>query len=212
MGDKEQSKTQNSKLLVVATGNPGKLREMQANLANLGWELTLKPASLEVEETGNTFAANACLKASQVAQATGNWAIADDSGLQVDALNGAPGIYSARYGKTDEERISRLLRELGDEPNRQAQFVCAIAIARPDGAIALQAEGVCRGEILHAPRGTAGFGYDPIFYVPGYQMTFAEMTPELKREISHRGQAFKALLPLITEEGARGQGSGVRER
>lgn len=198
MGDREQSKIQNPKLLVVATGNPGKLREMQTNLANLGWELTLKPASLEVEETGDTFAANAGIKASQVAQATGNWAIADDSGLQVDALNGAPGIYSARYGKTDEERISRLLRELGDEPNRQAQFVCAIAIARPDGAISLQAEGVCRGEILHAPRGTAGFGYDPIFYVPGYQMTFAEMTPDLKREISHRGQAFKALLPLIT--------------
>lgn len=170
---------------------------MQAYLADLGWELTLKPASLEIEETGDTFAANACLKASQVAQATGNWAIADDSGLQVDALNGAPGVYSARYSKTDKERISRLLRELGDEPNRQAQFVCAVAIARPDGAIALQAEGICRGEILHAPRGTGGFGYDPIFYVPAHQMTFAEMTPELKREISHRGRAFQALLPQM---------------
>jgi XTP/dITP diphosphohydrolase len=185
------------KLLVVATGNPGKLQEMQAYLANLGWQLTLKPAELEIEETGDTFAANACLKASQVAQATGNWAIADDSGLQVDALNGAPGVYSARYGKTDKERITRLLGELGDEPNRQAQFVCAIAIARPDSAIALQAEGICRGEILHAPRGTAGFGYDPIFYVQAEQMTFAEMTAELKRKISHRGQAFQALLPQL---------------
>jgi XTP/dITP diphosphohydrolase len=192
-----KSKIQNPKLLVVATGNPGKLREMQAYLADFGWELTLKPADLEVEETGSTFAANAWLKASQVAKATGNWAIADDSGLQVDALDGVPGVYSARYGKTDAERISRLLEELGDEPNRQAQFVCAVAIASPDGVIVLQAEGICRGEILHTPRGAGGFGYDPIFYVPAYKMTFAEMTPELKREISHRGQAFQRLLPQL---------------
>ncbi|MBF2007336.1 RdgB/HAM1 family non-canonical purine NTP pyrophosphatase [Chlorogloeopsis fritschii PCC 9212] len=186
-----------TKLLVVATGNPGKLREMQAYLANSGWELTLKPEELEIEETGETFAANACLKASQVAQATGNWAIADDSGLEVDALNGVPGVYSARYGNTDTERIGRLLRELGDESNRQAQFVCAIAIARPDGAIVLQSEGICRGEILHAPRGNGGFGYDPIFYVPEKQMSFAEMTPELKRTISHRGKAFADLLQKL---------------
>ena len=199
MESNQKSKIKNQKLLVVATGNPGKLREMQAYLADLGWELTLKPASLEIEETGDTFAANACLKASQVAQATGNWAIADDSGLEVTALNGAPGIYSARYGKTDKERISRLLRELGDEPNRQAQFVCAVALASPDGAIAVQESGICPGEILHAPRGTGGFGYDPIFYVPTHQMTFAEMTPELKHSISHRAQAFKALLPQFRE-------------
>jgi len=183
--------------LVVATSNPGKLREMQAYLADLGWELTLKPEELEVEETGDTFAANACLKASQVALATGNWAIADDSGLQIDALGGAPGVYSARYGKTDSERIARVLRELKDEPNRQAQFACAVAIARPDGAIALQSEGVCRGEILESPRGNGGFGYDPIFYVPERQLTFAEMTPDLKRSISHRGKAIEALLPQM---------------
>lgn len=193
----QKSKINNQKLLVVATGNPGKLRELQVYLADLGWELTLKPPELEIEETGETFAANACLKASQVAQATGNWAIADDSGLQVDALNGVPGVYSARYGKTDKERILRLLRELGDEPNRQAQFVCAVAIARPDGAIALQGSGICRGEILDAPRGTGGFGYDSIFYVPAHQMTFAEMPPELKREVSHRGQALVAIVPQM---------------
>ncbi|MEH2302816.1 RdgB/HAM1 family non-canonical purine NTP pyrophosphatase [Nostoc sp.] len=184
-------------LLVVATGNPGKLREMQAYLENSGWELTLKPEELEIEETGETFAANACLKASQIAKATGNWAIADDSGLQVDALNGAPGVYSARYAKTDLERIARVLRELGNEVNRQAQFVCAIAIARPDGAIVLQSEGICRGEILHTPRGDDGFGYDPIFYVQELQLTFAEMTRELKGSISHRGKAFAALLPQL---------------
>ncbi|BAY13544.1 RdgB/HAM1 family non-canonical purine NTP pyrophosphatase [Calothrix sp. NIES-2098] len=186
-----------TKLLVVATGNPGKLREMQAYLANSGWELTLKPDELEIEETGDTFAANACLKASQIAQATGNWAIADDSGLQVDALNGAPGVYSARYGKTDSERIARVLNELGPEVNRQAQFVCVVAIASPDGKIVLQTEGICRGTILHAPRGNGGFGYDPIFYIPEKQLTFAEMTPQLKRSLSHRGKAFTALIPQL---------------
>jgi XTP/dITP diphosphohydrolase len=188
-----------TKLLVVATGNPGKLREMQAYLANSGWELKLKPEELEIEETGDTFAANACLKASQVAKATGNWAIADDSGLEVDALNGIPGVYSARYGTTDAERITRLLRELGDEVQRQAQFVCAVAIARPDGAIIIQSEGICRGEILYNPRGDGGFGYDPIFYIPEMQMTFAEMTPELKRSISHRGKAFASLLQKLPD-------------
>jgi XTP/dITP diphosphohydrolase len=188
-----------TKTLVVATGNPGKLRELQAYLANTGWELTLKPEELDIEETGDTFAANACLKASQVAQATNQWAIADDSGLQVDALNGVPGVYSARYGKSDSERIARLLRELGDQANRQAQFVCAVAIARPDGTIVLQSEGVCHGEILRTPRGTGGFGYDPIFYVPEKQLTFAEMSKELKGSISHRGKALTALVPQLEQ-------------
>lgn len=184
-------------LLVVATGNPGKLREMQAYLADSGWELTLKPPELDVEETGETFAANACLKASQVAIATNNWAIADDSGLEVDALNGAPGVYSARYGSSDADRIARLLRELGNNNQRGAQFVCAAAIARPDGTIALQAQGVCRGEILDAPRGNGGFGYDPVFYVPEQNLTFAEMIPEVKRSVSHRGKAFANLLQQL---------------
>jgi XTP/dITP diphosphohydrolase len=186
-----------SKLLVVATSNPGKLKEMQVYLQDLGWQLQLKPEELEIEETGDTFIANACLKASEVAKAIGEWSIADDSGLMVDALDGKPGIYSARYGKTDADRIDRLLTELGNEQNRQAKFVCAIAIARPDGTIALQVEGICRGEILHTPCGTGGFGYDPIFYVPAQQQTFAEMTPEIKRSHSHRGQAFQLLLPQI---------------
>ena len=191
------------KLLVVATGNPGKLRELQAYLANSGWELTLKPEEIEIEETGVTFAANAGLKASQVAQATGQWAIADDSGLQVDALNGAPGVYSARYGSSDSERIARLLRELGNAVDRQAQFVCAVAIARPDGTIALESEGICRGEILHTPRGEGGFGYDPVFYVPEKQLTFAEMSRELKGSISHRGRALSVIshqLSVISQE------------
>jgi XTP/dITP diphosphohydrolase len=185
--------------LVVATSNPGKLKEMQVYLTDptLPWKLVLKPEEIEIEETGSTFLENAILKASQVAQAMGEWAIADDSGLMVDALDGVPGIYSARYGASDVDRIQRLLKELGDNPNRHAQFVCAIAVAHPDGAIVLQTEGICRGEILSAPRGSGGFGYDPIFYVPDYQQTFAEMPSTLKDEVSHRGRAFQALLPHL---------------
>lgn len=197
-------------LLVVATSNPGKLTEMQAYLTDpsLPWELSLKPKALEIEETGTTFLENACLKASQVAKALGQWSIADDSGLMVNALNGAPGIYSARYADTDADRIARLLRELDHQPDspaggtashRQAQFVCAIALARPDGSIALHTEGICVGEIISAPRGSGGFGYDPIFYVPEAGMTFAEMPPELKHRVSHRGKAFEALLPQLKE-------------
>lgn len=183
------------KKLIVATGNPGKLKEMQEYLTGLDWQLELKPKELEIDETGSTFIENARLKASEVAKAVGEWAIADDSGLMVEALNGAPGIYSARYGKTDEERINRLLQELGDIENRQAKFVCAVAIARPDGSIALQTEGICPGEILRSPQGNGGFGYDPIFYVPQKQQTFAEMSSETKGKISHRGVAFEQLLP-----------------
>ena len=186
-----------SKILVVATGNPGKLQEMQAYLTSKNWQLQLKPDDLEIEETGTTFAANACLKASQIAIATGNYAIADDSGLEVAALNGAPGIYSARYANSDSERISRLLTELGDTANRQAQFVCAVAVSDPSGEIVLQSLGICPGEILYHPRGMGGFGYDPIFYVPAYQSTFAEMSKEVKHQISHRGQAFQALIPQL---------------
>jgi XTP/dITP diphosphohydrolase len=184
-------------VLVVATGNPGKLQEMQAYLTDPAWQLQLKPPEIDVEETGDTFLANACLKASEVAIATGHWAIADDSGLAVDALGGAPGIFSARYGATDPERISRLLAELGEKADRAAQFVCALAVASPDGKIQLQVEGICPGEILQAIQGDGGFGYDPIFYVPTEGMTFAQMPGDLKHRVSHRGRAFEQALPLL---------------
>jgi XTP/dITP diphosphohydrolase len=191
------------KELVVSTGNTGKLQEMQAYLADTGWSLSLKPADLDIEETGSTFAANASLKAQQTALATGKWSIADDSGLEVNALNGAPGIYSARYAATDAERIARILAELDgkNRPDRQARFVCAVAIARPDGQIADQFAGTCAGEILLAPTGSGGFGYDPIFYVPTVGMSFAEMPPAVKKQVSHRGRALAlahaSLLRLI---------------
>ncbi|USR91201.1 RdgB/HAM1 family non-canonical purine NTP pyrophosphatase [Phormidium yuhuli AB48] len=186
-------------ILIVATGNPGKLKEIQEYLEETNWELQLKPQDLEIEETGTTFAENARLKAVTVAQVTGQWAIADDSGLAVDALNGRPGIHSARYGSSDGDRIQRLLRELGDRDDRQAQFICAIAIANPQGAIALDVQGCCPGEILKAPRGNGGFGYDPIFWVEQQQQTFAEMAPETKKACSHRGLAFQHLLPKLAQ-------------
>ncbi|PSF38338.1 non-canonical purine NTP pyrophosphatase, RdgB/HAM1 family [Aphanothece hegewaldii CCALA 016] len=185
--------------LIVATSNPGKIKELQDYLNEDKWELALMPKDIEIEETGQTFTENACIKASGVAQRLGEWTIADDSGLSVDALDGAPGLYSARYGNTDQDRITRLLRELGDHSHRQAQFICAIAIARPDGTIYITTEGICQGKILYQPMGTGGFGYDPIFYVPQLDQTFAQMLPEVKRKISHRGQAFKKLLPELAK-------------
>ena len=185
------------KKLVVATGNPGKLAEIQEYLVDLPWELELKPCDIDVDETGTTFIANARLKATEVAKAVGKWSIADDSGLAVEALDGAPGLYSARYGNSDKDRIERLLRELGDTQKRQAKFVCAMAIADPQGKIVLETEGICPGEILYSPRGKSGFGYDPVFYVPEQQQTFAEMSPETKSRISHRGIAFAQLMPEL---------------
>lgn len=187
------------KKLVVATGNPGKLAEIQEYFVDLPWELELKPAEIDVDETGTTFIENARLKASEVAKAIGKWSIADDSGLAVDALDGAPGLYSARYGKDDSDRINRLLKELGDKGNREAKFVCAIAISNSEGKIVLETEGICPGKILESPRGSGGFGYDPIFYVPSQQQTFAEMPPETKSKVSHRGVAFAQLMPELKQ-------------
>lgn len=183
--------------LVVATQNLGKLKEFQHHLSDLPWDLQLMPSDLDVEETGVTFMENACLKASQVAKQMGQWTIADDSGLEVAALNGGPGVYSARYGQDDADRIARLLRELGDTIQRSAQFVCAIALARPDGTIVGQAEGVCLGDILYEMQGRGGFGYDPVFYVPSMGLTYAEMSKDQKREISHRGRAIAQIIPQL---------------
>jgi XTP/dITP diphosphohydrolase len=182
------------KKLIVATSNAGKLAEMKTYLAGYDCQLALKPPELEIEEKGTTFLENARLKSSQVALALGEWAIADDSGLAVEALQGAPGLHSARYGPNDAQRIARLLENLANNPQRQAQFICALALARPDGSIAAEAEGKCAGLILREPCGVGGFGYDPIFYVPQWQQSFAEMDRELKNKISHRGRAFAILL------------------
>lgn len=191
--------------LVIASGNAGKVREFSALLADLGLEMQPQPEGLEVEETGATFAENARLKAIAVAQATGEWALADDSGLSVDALGGAPGVHSARYADSDSSRIARLLQELeraqatAGTPNRQAHFAAALALADPSGRIQLEVEGRCPGLILEAPRGTGGFGYDPVFLVPDVGLTFAEMDGALKGQIGHRGRAFAQLAPALLQ-------------
>lgn len=195
--------------LVMASSNAGKLREFGALLADLGLEIGPMPGALEVEETGNTFAENARLKASAVAMATGCWALADDSGLEVRALGGAPGVHSARYAPTDGARIARLLGELavadqaargaGRAPDRSARFVCALALADPEGAVVLEVEGACTGVILEAPRGEGGFGYDPVFWLEEAGQTFAELDPAAKSRLGHRGLAFEAIKPGLQQ-------------
>ena len=184
--------------LVIASGNAGKVREFGQLLEGLGLNTQPQPEGIEVEETGDTFATNARLKAEAVAQATGQWALADDSGLSVDALGGAPGVHSARYAATDAARIERLLQELDaagahDPSSRSARFTAALALADPSGQVVLAVEGHCPGQILTETRGNGGFGYDPVFYVPEAQLTFAEMPKALKAELGHRGRAFEQL-------------------
>ena len=195
--------------LVIASGNAGKIGEFAALLAELPLQIRPQPEGLEVEETGSTFAENARLKASAVALASGSWSLADDSGLAVAALNGAPGVLSARYAPTDAERIARLLAELavanqersalGLAPERSARFSAALAVADPSGAIRIEVEGHCPGLILEAPRGAGGFGYDPVFLVPEAGLTFAEMDKATKARIGHRGRAFALLEPGLRE-------------
>ena len=182
---------------VLATHNPGKIQEMQAILSQLGVEV-VSPAELgvdvDVEETGETFAENAMLKAQAICAAAGLPAIADDSGLCVDALNGGPGVYSARYGGEeldDAGRTALLLQNMRGQTTRAAHFACAIACAFPNGDT-LTAEGRCDGAIAFAPMGQGGFGYDPVFLVPEKAKTFSQMTAEEKNEISHRGRALRA--------------------
>lgn len=182
---------------ILASHNPGKLKEMSAILEDLGVEVVLPSqvgVDAEVEETGETFEANALLKAKAVCQAAGLPAIADDSGLCVDALSGAPGVYTARYGGeglTDAQRYTLLLNALRGQTNRAAHFVSVVTCAFPNGDT-LTAEGRCDGTIAFAPMGTEGFGYDPVFFVPELRKTFAQMDGVEKASISHRGKALQA--------------------
>ncbi len=186
--------------LVLASNNPGKLREIRAILEPLGMEIrTAAQAGFkgEVEETGDTFEANARLKACTVASALGLPALADDSGLTVEALGGAPGVYSARYAgpnATDAERSAKLLRELAGVPpeKRGAAFVCVMACCLPSGRV-LTAQGRLEGRIALAPAGENGFGYDPVFELPERGCTVAQLTAEEKNAISHRGRALRKL-------------------
>ncbi|MEO1003857.1 MAG: non-canonical purine NTP pyrophosphatase [Cyanobacteria bacterium J06638_7] len=180
-------------VLVIASGNPHKVAELGAMLAGLGLELRQQPRGLEIEETGRSYAENARLKAETVAALTGQWALADDSGLEVDALGGAPGLYSARYAPSDAERLRRLLNELGEAPYRSGRFVTAMALADPGGSTVLEAQGECHGLVLRQPDGS-GAGYDPIFYVREAGTSYARMGQHLRNRLGSRGKAARQLV------------------
>jgi XTP/dITP diphosphohydrolase len=193
--------------LLIATNNPGKVREYRDLLEDLPITIEITyPAQeglvLEVEESGETFEENARLKALAFAQASGLTTLADDSGLEVDALDGAPGVRSARYagpGANDIDRYRKLLGALAGVPagQRSARFRCVVALAQPNGNVRT-ADGTCEGEIGVEPRGEHGFGYDPVFVVEGYSgRTMAELSPEVKNRISHRGRALAAIRPML---------------
>lgn len=184
--------------LILASNNKNKLREFRQLVEGMDIELLSQSEAglhLDVEETGTTFEENAYLKAKAVTDALSCAAVADDSGLVVDALGGEPGVYSARYGPghdaSDADRYNYLLNKLGDEKNRSARFVCCICCTMPDGTV-LRARGECEGEIMHGPKGDGGFGYDPVFKPDAVECGMAELTPDEKNAISHRGKALRA--------------------
>lgn len=196
------------KKVVLATRNKGKVREMERLFAPLGWEIVSLdqfPEAPEVVEDGDTFAANASKKAVAMAEALGLPAIADDSGLEVDALGGRPGVYSARYAgeqATDEANWRKLLTELASVPmeKRTARFRCVLAYVEP-GREPITASGSCEGVILRAPAGSNGFGYDPVFFLPERMCTMAQLEPEVKNKLSHRAKAMENLLAQIRRVG-----------
>ena len=193
------------KEVVLASRNEGKLAEMQALLAPLGWKLRLVSDFTQqaAPETAPTFVENALLKARHAAEVSGLPAIADDSGLEVDALNGAPGVYSARYageGASDSQNNQKLLAALKNvpDPARTARFICVMAYLRsPSDSTPIIAQGQWRGTILHNPRGNHGFGYDPLFYVADQKCSSAELEAVVKNKISHRGRAAKHLYSAL---------------
>jgi XTP/dITP diphosphohydrolase len=199
------------KQVVLASSNPGKVREINELLADLA--LNVVPQSeygvTDAEETGLTFVENAILKARNAALHTGLPAIADDSGIEVDALNGAPGIYSARYAGTgagDRANLEKLLTELAGVPEekRTARFQCLMVYLRhAHDPVPLICQGTWEGRILLAPRGDNGFGYDPVFYVPTHDCSSAELPPEIKNTLSHRGQALRNLLAALQQADIR---------
>lgn len=193
--------------VVLASKNPHKLKEISKITQQFGIELVLQSqlgVDIDVEETGTTFEENSLLKAKAVMEATGLPAIADDSGIAVDALNGEPGIYSARYGfdetLDDWGRLQLLLKNMESVPDgqRQAQYVCVITFITPDGML-LQARGEVHGEVLRTPLGEGGFGYDPIFYYPPFKQTFAQVSAEDKNRVSHRAVALSILNDKLKE-------------
>ena len=185
------------KKLYLASKNLGKIKEYKKLLFNVNCQLLLQPDSIEVVENGITFRENAIKKASEVSKKTKNYAIADDSGICIDALDGKPGIYSSRYAENDKKRIERVLNELDGEENRGAFFIANVCVCSPSGNVILESEAKCFGNIIPKPRGDSGFGYDPIFEEVSSKLTFAEMNNKLKDSCSHRGKAIKKIIPQL---------------
>lgn len=191
--------------IVLASRNKKKTREVSEILAAVGFSVipvTDFPDIPEVEEDGQTFAENAAKKATQVARQLNQWVIGEDSGLIVDALNGAPGIYSARYSgadATDERNNARLIAELAtfSDDKRGAGYICSVALSNPQGKIRIACEGTCRGRILREANGEGGFGYDPYFLIPEYHLTFGQLSSVVKHRLSHRARAFAKFIPLL---------------
>ena len=185
--------------LVFATSNPHKLQEIKDIAGGINIEFLLPPNGFDPIENGTTFEENSYIKAKEAAKLSGIVALADDSGLCVEALDGAPGIYSARYADTPQARINKLLNAMNQKENRRAKFVCAMTLVSPDGEIIFQTRGECHGNIAYKQAGTNGFGYDPIFLVGNGSTTMAELSETEKNKISHRGQALRNVLEFLRD-------------
>ena len=183
--------------IVFATGNVHKLQEINEIAQGTDIEFILPPEGFDPIENGETFEENSLIKAREAARVSGIMSLADDSGLCVEALNGAPGIHSARYAETAQARIDKLLTVLKNEKNRNAKFVCAMTLVDKDGNILFQTRRECHGEIAYSQSGTNGFGYDPIFLVENTSRSMAEMSEDEKNEVSHRGRALRKVLEFL---------------
>lgn len=187
------------KTLVFATKNKNKLAEISEDLLTAGISVLGVDDEFDPEETGDTFKENAYIKAYEAAKIMNIPALGDDSGLVADALDGRPGVYSSRYAENDEKRIKKLLEELKNIPQdkRTARFVCAMALVNPQGETLFSCEGTCEGIIIDSPKGTNGFGYDPVFFIPEKNTTMAEITVEEKNTVSHRGKALQKVIEWL---------------
>ena len=184
--------------IVLASSNPHKVKEINAIASSYNIEFVLPPEGFDPLETGESFEENSLIKAQEAWRLCKTWVLADDSGLCIDALNGAPGIYSARYADTSQARIDKVLNEMQGLKNRTARFNCSMTLLNPEGEVAFSCTGVCEGSIVEEQKGLNGFGYDPIFLLENCDKTMSELTDEEKNKVSHRSKALKSVLEYLT--------------
>ena len=186
--------------IVLASSNAHKVKEINEIVAGSGLEFILPPDGFDPIEDGKTFEENSLIKAKAAWELTKTWALADDSGLCIDALGGAPGIYSARYAETPAKRIERVLKEMEGKTNRNAHFACCMTLIHPNGEVEFSTTGICEGSITTEARGSNGFGYDPIFLVKGDARTIAELSEDEKNQISHRSIALRRIVEYLKKD------------